>query len=87
MERIPLRSLVLNRRRDESVIFYDDDGRIVGRVTVIQCRGDRAKLKLDFPDRVKLLRGELVLTAFRSQAERSVLCGDDVLRPESMAAR
>lgn len=50
--------LTLSRRKGESFIIYTTDGEIV--VTFEKMRGNQAKLSIDAPDEVEILRSELV---------------------------
>ena len=57
--------LVLSRKPSEKVLLYTvgEDGRrvLVGRIMLVEVRGDRARLGFDFHSSVQIVREELEL--------------------------
>lgn len=52
--------LVLSRKSGESLILRDrQTGRKVGEIMIVEVHGRRAKLSIDLPDSVRVLRAEI----------------------------
>ena len=58
-------SLVLSRQEDESLILFTESGEAI-TITFDQLNGKTAKLTIDAPKSVKILRGELIEIAHES---------------------
>ena len=49
--------LVLTRRRDESIVLYDRDGREI-RLSVLEIRGQKIRLGIEAPPEIEIYREE-----------------------------
>lgn len=52
--------LVLERKQGESFVLYGENGAVLGAVVVTKIADGRAKVVIEAPECVKILRGELV---------------------------
>lgn len=59
--------LVLTRNKMEVVVLQDEAGEEIGRVKVVDIRGDKVRLGFEFPASVKVHRSE-VAAALRESA-------------------
>lgn len=63
--------LCLTRRQGESVIFFDADGKLLGRITVDHVTTSKVKLQFDFPTTFVIERDNCLSTMpRRNRAQR-----------------
>ena len=62
--------LCLTRRQGESVIFFDADGKLLGRITVDHVTTGRVKLQFDFPTTISIERDDCLSTMPRRNRTR-----------------
>lgn len=55
--------LILTRRINQGVRLYDEEGRYVGHIKVLDVDGDRVKMGFEVDTRFVLLRNEIVDSA------------------------
>lgn len=51
--------LVLARRRDEELVLFGPDGVELGRIMIVDIRGDRVRLGFQFPGTIGIHRAEV----------------------------